>query len=289
MESTNLSMCAACGKKGNSNDMNTCNKCKEVKYCNAACKKKHRKKHKKACEKRVAELHEEALFKDIEPEECPLCFLPLPRSGETTTIESCCGKRICNGCSYAMVMSEGKDLCAFCRAPPISSDEENVKQIKKLMDKGNGYGFYQLAGYYARGLRGLPRDFQKTNELLLKGGELGCAEAYYNLGQSFLGGLGVEVDMKKARHYHELATIGGSVHARHSLACIEVEAGNLDRAMKHFMIAARAGYEESLDAVKKGFMMGWIVKDEYANTLRAYQKIHDEMKSGDRDKARETP
>ena len=50
--------CANCGKEGNS-DMNICNKCKEVKYCNAACKKKHRKKHKKSCERRVAELHDE--------------------------------------------------------------------------------------------------------------------------------------------------------------------------------------------------------------------------------------
>ena len=56
------SICASCGKEGNSNDMNTCNKCKSVKYCNAACKKKHRTKHKKACERRMAELHEEALL-----------------------------------------------------------------------------------------------------------------------------------------------------------------------------------------------------------------------------------
>ena len=52
------STCANCGKEGNSDDMNTCNKCKSVKYCNAACKKKHRSKHKKACERRVAELHD---------------------------------------------------------------------------------------------------------------------------------------------------------------------------------------------------------------------------------------
>ena len=46
-----ISACANCGKEGNSDDMNTCNKCKSVKYCNAACKKKHRSKHKKKCER----------------------------------------------------------------------------------------------------------------------------------------------------------------------------------------------------------------------------------------------
>ena len=37
--------------------------------------------------------------------------------------------------------------------------------------------------------------------------------------------------------------------------------------------------------VTKGFRSGHITKDEYANTLRAYQKSVDEMKSGARDKA----
>ena len=41
-----LSICANCGKEGNDVN-NICNKCKMAKYCNAACKKKHRKKHKK--------------------------------------------------------------------------------------------------------------------------------------------------------------------------------------------------------------------------------------------------
>ena len=34
-----VSICANCGKEG-SNVNNRCNKCKQVKYCNATCKKK---------------------------------------------------------------------------------------------------------------------------------------------------------------------------------------------------------------------------------------------------------
>ena len=45
--------CANCGKEGSNNDMNTCNKCKMVKYCNAVCKKIHKKKHKKDCEEYI--------------------------------------------------------------------------------------------------------------------------------------------------------------------------------------------------------------------------------------------
>ena len=68
-------ICAACGKECDGDSMNTCNKCDSVQYCNAACKKKHRTKHKKKCEKRVAELYDEKLFKEPPPpEDCPICF-----------------------------------------------------------------------------------------------------------------------------------------------------------------------------------------------------------------------
>jgi len=50
-------------------------------------------------------------------------------------------------------------------------------------------------------------------------------------------------------------------------------------------IAAKAGSKDSLDQVKNGFMQGIVTKDEYANTLRAHQKIQDEIKSDARDKA----
>ena len=105
---TSTTNCAACGKEGG--NLNTCNKCHLVKYCNAACKKKHRSKHKKACEKRVAELHyEHELFKEHPPrEECPICFLPLPRDIHQSSFKSCCGKVICNGCIYAMNEARGR-------------------------------------------------------------------------------------------------------------------------------------------------------------------------------------
>jgi len=280
-----MTTCANCGKQGNSDDMNTCNKCKMVKYCNAACKKKHRTKHKKACERRVAELHDEQLFNEVEPEECPICMLPLPLETNTSTFKSCCGKRVCNGCVYAMEMSEGKDLCAFCRTPPPTSNEHEIERVKKLMDKDNAGAINHFAGYYVRGLRGIPQDYQKASELFLKAGKLGCAVGYYHLGYAYHFGYGVEVDTKKAQHYWTLAALTGYVHARHSLGNIEFKAGNMDRAMKHWLIAARAGQDYSLDCVKAGYKNGLITKDEYADILRAYQARRNEMKSDEREAA----
>ena len=89
-----LKVCDNCGKEGT--HLNKCNKCKAATYCNASCKKKHRSKHKKECERRVAELHEEELergrreaelhdeklFKQPPlKEDCPICMLSLPPLG----------------------------------------------------------------------------------------------------------------------------------------------------------------------------------------------------------------
>jgi hypothetical protein len=57
--------CAECGKdEGGGVSLKACMSCKDVKYCGSACQKKHWPTHKKACKKRAAELHDEALFKD---------------------------------------------------------------------------------------------------------------------------------------------------------------------------------------------------------------------------------
>ena len=242
--------------------------------------------HKKECKKRAAELYDEKLFKEIELEECPICFQPVPQASQSKFM-TCCGKVICNGCMYVMKMSEGKDLCPYCRTPPPSSDEENINRIKKLMDRGNAKAFNQLAaGYYHdEGTEGLPYDLDKANELYLKAGELGCASGYHNLGQAYREGTGVVVDMGKAKYYYELSAMGGHVRARHNLGVTEATAGNWERAFKHFIIAARAGYKASLDVVKEGYIRAFVTKDEYASTMRAYHERHEEIKSDSRDKA----
>ena len=230
----------------------------------------------------AADDDDEALFKDPPPcEECPICFLPLPDPNHTF-FKTCCGKRICCGCMYAMsAESRGRGkvvLCACCRKPPSRSPEEEDERMKKCMDADN-----YTERDYEHG-DGVQQDFAKANELYLKAGELGCPEAYLNLGYSYRLGRGVEVDKKKGNHCFELAAMGGNDKARYNLGCLEGEAGNQNRARKHFMIAAKAGYKDSLDTVKKGYMMGYFTKDEFANTLRAYQKAHDAMKSDMRDK-----
>jgi len=71
----------------------------------------------------------------------------------------------------------------------------------------------------------------------------------------------------------------------YNLGYLEREAGNHHRALKHRTLAAKAGHENAVKAIKIGFTNGYFTKDEYADILRAYQKAQDEMKSDERDKA----
>ena len=288
-----MATCAACGKEGIKESMNICNKCKMVHYCNLACKKKHKSKHKKKCEKHAAKLHDEALLQEPPPrEECPICFLPLPLDPGDSKFQSCCGKLICNGCIYSMFkegVGRGKTkdedhLCPFCREPSENSDKEMIEQYKKLMENGNGGAFNMLGLCYAAGSDGMPRDEAKAHTLFLKAGELGCSDGYVNLGIAYYHGRAVEIDIKKANHFFELAAMMGDVKARHSLGVIEGQAGNDQRAMKHFTIAARAGDSKCLENVKKEFIAGLVTKNEYESTIRAYHESQMETKSEAREK-----
>ena len=292
-ETTTTTTCANCGKgEESSGDLRACVACKLVKYCNRECQIAHRPQHKKICKKRAAELHDEALFKEQPPtDDCLICSRPLPLEAGQMTFESCCGNIICAGCIYVMMEEDRKkgeliSRCAFCRALPTTSAEGEVERLRKLMKSENSHAFHVLGGRYEHG-DGVPQDFGKANELYLRAGELGCSDGYCNLGYSYRIGRGVEVDKKKAKYYYELAAMNGNVTARHNLGSMEGQAGNIDRAFKHCILAAKAGYKDSLDKVKAGFTGGVITKDEYANTLRAYHKIQNEMKSEGRDKARE--
>ena len=280
MSTNNNNTCANCGKGEESSDgLKACTACKMVKYCNRDCQIAHRPQHKKECRKRAAKLHDEALFKEPPRDECPICMLPPPLydDNQATTgvaFYSCCGKRICDGCIYAMAETGGKngELCAYCRTPYENSDEEEVERTERLIGNGNADALYQFGGFYKHGTMGLPQDEEKAIELWLKAGVLGCADAYFNLGIAYDFGRGVAIDKKKANHYYELAAINGNVMARHNLGIMEGQAGNRQRAFKHLVLAARAGFKVSLESVKDGYKNGYITKEEYANTLRAYQR-----------------
>ena len=91
--------------------------------------------------------------------------------------------------------------------------------------------------------------------------------------------------MKKAIHYWEVAAMRGDAMARHNLGCFEQNTDNVDRALKHYIIAARSGRVKSLEAVKDLYSKGHATKEDYSKALESYQTYMGEIKSDQRDKA----
>ena len=84
--------------------------------------------------------------------------------------------------------------------------------------------------------------------------------------------------------YHwEKAAIGGHPVARHNLGYIEEKKGDMERSVKHFIIAANQGYEPSMKALWKLYSLGNITKEDLEATLRTHHAAIDEMKSAQRD------
>jgi len=153
------------------------------------------------------------------------------------------------------------------------------------MEMNDSIAIYNRGCDYFSGESGLPQDYDKAIELWHRAGELGCTDAYFNIGNSYANGEGVEVDQKKEKHYYELAAMGGHVDARHNLGIDEENADNIDRAIKHFMIAVRDGDADSLQRVQQLHSNGNATKEDYIKALQSYQTYLDEIESDQRDEA----
>ncbi|EJK55430.1 hypothetical protein THAOC_24839 [Thalassiosira oceanica] len=242
--------CANCGKLGSDAvKLKNCTACRLVKYCGVDCQRAHRKKHKKACKQRVAELKDEQLYSQgherPEGDFCPICTLPIPRN---------------------------------------SSDA--LARIQKRVAKKDPAAIYFLAQKYFFGRLGLQKDMRKAVELFTEAAELGSIGALFNLGLSYFHGEGVQQDNAKAAHFWTKAAMQGHVESRYNLGFLEGKKGNHDRAVRHWLISAKMGEECSLESIKEAFMAGLATKEQYAEALKGYQDAVEEMKSHDRDEAK---
>ena len=232
--------------------------------------------------RRAAELHDIELFKQpsIPEEECPICFLRLSNLTSGWRYQTCCGKIICCGCIHAM-----DKICPFCRTPTPKSDGKYIEQIMKRVDAGDAQGIASLGFYYNNGMYGLPQDHAKALKHWRRAAELGYVAADFNISCNYANGHEVEMDMKKAMYYWELAAMGGHTAARHNLGAFENNAGNMDRALRHYMISVDGGCHLSLREIQKLYKGGLATKDDYTTALLAYQKYLNEVKSPQRDEA----
>ena len=228
---------------------------------------------------------DEELFKPAPRYECPICMLLMPLEIRASVYNACCGKIICGGCVYAVrAAGDKRGLCPFCRTPGVE-DQEYIKRVKKRAEKDDAEAINMLGCAYFGGEMGLRRNVEKASKLWIRAGKLGYALAYGKIAYSYSDGQGVERDEKKAKYYFELAAMGGDAVARHNLGVNEYRAGNMNRAVMHWMISAGAGDDVSLTAIRRCFLKGLATRDDFERALRSHKEAVDEMKSDQREAA----
>ena len=285
--SSDITCCANCGKgEESTGDLKACMACKRVKYCNRDCQIAHRPQHKKVCKKRAAELHDEALFKQPPLlDDCSICFLRVPLKVSDRQYQPCCGQVLCNGCMYAVAVAGESVLCPFCRQLAADTDAAAVARYEKRAVLNDPNSLYALGSLYNTGSLGLTRDANRARDLWEQAGKLGSPNAYGSIAELYAHGEGVERDLKRAKHYWELSAIRGDVYSRHNLAIYEMKLGNITRGIKHFVIAAKSGYEPVLKDITKLREKGLITEKDYKDILLAFNEAAGKMKSEQREEA----
>mmetsp|Transcript_35646 Transcript_35646/g.85069 ORF Transcript_35646/g.85069 Transcript_35646/m.85069 type:complete len:247 (-) Transcript_35646:187-927(-) len=230
--------CANCGKLGSDAvKLKNCTACRLVKYCGVDCQRAHRKKHKKACKQRVAELKDEQLYSQgherPEGDFCPICTLPIPLPMDDHSIfNTCCSKQICDGCNMA-AKKRGLLDCPFCRTRYPDNYADTLAMIQARVSKKDPEAIFHLGVKFVHGQLGLQKDTRKAVELWKEAAELGSIDALYNLGVAYEYGHCVHQDRAKAAEFYEKSAMQGCVDARCNLGSYEGQEGNPDRAVRH--------------------------------------------------------
>jgi len=282
-------VCGSCGiAAGDNVKLLLCNACKLIKYCSVDCQKNHRSQHKKACKKKARELHDDKLFTlpDRTHEgECPICFIPHSLDLSKSAMMSCCSNVICNGCEYFNMLRERDEglehKCAYCRSPYPKDEEEIQQNRKRRLEADDDIAIRQLGTQCC--VRG---DDVGAVEHWKKAAKLGNNRAHYELGVMYQNGRGVEKDMKKSVHHMEVSAIGGNPKARYFLGQYEnLEKKNIKRAVMHWEIAAKLGYDEALEKLNECFVEGVIPLGLHGNIVLAHRAAIDATKSTQREAA----
>ena len=244
------------------------------------------------------------LFAPLPPtEDCAICLVPLSRMATNLVYEPCCGNMICVGCveeNEALIKKQneknpGKKLvfaCPFCRELKPSSDEY-VRRLEVRATKNDYIALTKIGTYFMEGERGLPKDDLKALDCWIRAVELGPPEACVKIGHIYNKGNGVAVDKERAALFMKVGALRGNIVARYNIGCSEYDSGNYEIAIRHWKIAAEAGFQPSLNKLKKIYNADgkhpgkeFISKECMDSLYRVCHDAQEEVKSDEREKHR---
>ena len=209
------------------------------------------------------ELEGADLFAPLPPtEDCAICLLPMPRTSKIFAqyYMSCCGNEICWACYKENEESinrqneeknDGKKValtCPFCREPEPTSDEGYLRQIQARCRKNDHNAFRLMGQVYRKGEHGVVKDDLKSLDCYIRAVELGSPGACACIGTRYDEGDGIAVDKERAALFQRTGALRGDIYARHLIGSYEYyDLGNHEIGIRHWMILAEAGHQDSLN------------------------------------------
>eukprot|EP00729_Bicosta_minor_P007000 gene7000-biopygen5174 len=300
-------VCAYCKRPG---ARLKCEGCRQRSYCDRKCQKRDwKQEHRGQCEKlqqvfvppkpgwrgAAAEAgggggggggKAAAAAVDIDDDElenpCPICLDnedDADVDGNLAGMCSACGQFYCGACNTNDHV--GRLLnCPTCRAPIMVSDEENFKQLWKLVhDRSPGRhtaaAQCNLGNRYHDGV-GVEQDHIKAAKWYRKAAEAGDAMAQCNLGNMYFNGKGVGQDHVEAAKWYRKSAEAGYAAAQCNLGFAYRNGEGVEQdhveAAKWLRKSAEAGYANAQYNLGIMYRNGKGVEQDHAEAAKWFRK-----------------
>ena len=251
------------------------------------------------------ELEGANLFALLPPtEDCAICLVPVPLEQSERRYMSCCGNAICKACAIENEKSihkqnEGKSAgekitftCPFCRKPVPTSAEEALLRLQARCLQNDHIALKVMGAAYRDGGLGKAKDGLKALDCYIRAVELGSPEACTFIAGCYSEGNGLSIDKERVALFGRVGALRGHMAARHNVGFSEYnDLGNHEIGIRHWKIAAKAGYQDSLINLRNiynadGKMPGkeFISKEEMDTIYRSGHDAQMEVKSEEREK-----
>ena len=245
------------------------------------------------------------LFAPVPPkEDCPICFVPLSCINSETGYQVCCGNIVCVACykeNEVAVKKQNEEnggkkvafACPFCREPVPTPGLDTLRQVQTRCLKNDHEALTAMGGCHRNGACELPKDDLKALDCWIRAVELGSPESCLNIGNIYYkeGNGGLAVDKERAALFYRVGALRGDIVARHNIGKSEYDSGNHEIGIRHWKVAAEAGSQPSLNALKSiynanGKELGkeFISKECMDSICRVCHDAQEEVKSEEREK-----
>ena len=247
-------------------------------------------------EKLEDELKDVELFGPLVPrEECPICFVPMPRTENANIYMNCCGKYTCIGCartSIELAMKKRSDVatmmkCAFCRSDMRGGEKKQIEMTMKRADSNDQEAMLQLANHLNAGSCELEVDDIASIRLVLQAAEGGHHLAIARLANFFFqGGSPLPKNIERAIALAFAAAKLGYITAYTLLWLVFADKIDAESSAMYIAFAAINGCSDSMEILNDLIEEGKVKQVDIDAVRREYEEALKVEWTEEREKAK---